>query len=302
MTAWTATRNHATAFAGTRQREFDGASSAANTNAQNCARRPAAPMPTNVSNRSIGNVALTGIAARSMPAAQNRASAIAAEERGHREEKHPQERHREPPQGGGERRPQHDGEIRRDRAPLAEQEDREATRRGRQESPGVGQRVDVEAHVADAVTPVRPERSPRDDHHGIRPEGQAAAPPSPGVDEQRVGGQVGARPDPLFLREQGGQEQQRGQQPGGTRAVSPRSVVGDQGRDAEGRRHEGVAVGQETDGRAARVVHREEQGRDARDPRRAEHPPVEAAVTATAAPSQNRLWACISTGESGQSA
>ena len=75
QTAWTATKNQASTRAGIRQPGFDGAPfDLSNTNAQNWASRPNAPRPTNVKSRSIGKVAQTGIAAKSMPAAQKRAS------------------------------------------------------------------------------------------------------------------------------------------------------------------------------------------------------------------------------------
>ena len=73
MTAWTSTRNHATTFIGMDQREFMDDPAPPNTNPKNRASKPDAPTPTKVSKRFPGAVALTGIAARTMPTAQKHA-------------------------------------------------------------------------------------------------------------------------------------------------------------------------------------------------------------------------------------
>ncbi len=59
---------------------------------------------------------------------------IAAQQRGHRDEEQSQERQCDQHGDGGGTRPQHDGDIRRNRAPLAEEEHREAARGGRRVS------------------------------------------------------------------------------------------------------------------------------------------------------------------------
>ena len=172
---------------------------------------PKVPTPANVSNRSSGNVAQTGTTENSRRVAQKQAmrsrrSSGAMPHRNRASTATANHHRMIRPVGCNKKARSEGGSPNWPRRRTGG-----VVHRRQGESPGVGQRIDVEAHVVDPVTPRRPEPSPHDDDADVRGQRQAPRARPAGIQEQGIGRQVGERRDPLLLGAEGRREQQRRQ-------------------------------------------------------------------------------------------